>query len=187
MKYSAVLLAAGLLLVGVAPAQDSLNVRLVGYEDTHSTDGYSVALSGGYAYIADGRLRVMAVGDPAHPSEVAHLDSFDYAWAVAVAGDYAYVAGDLGLDVVSVADPAHPVVVGQCDAPSIAAGVAVGGGYAFLADASGGLRVISVADPAHPVEVGHCDTNYVVSGVAVAGSYAYLADYTAGPGNLFGR
>jgi hypothetical protein len=169
-----------LLLVGIAPAVDSLNVRLVGHCQTPPSYVTSVTLSGEYAYIADGALRVISVADPAHPVEVAHLDTFDYTWAVAVAGDYAYVAGDDGLDVISVSDPAHPVVVGRCGALQGGAGVAVGGGYAYLADASAGLRVISVADPAHPVEVGHYDTPGLASDVATAGTCAYIADHASG-------
>jgi len=180
MKTVLSALSLSLLLAGTAPAADSLNVRLVGHCNTPVSAVYSVSVSGEYAYIADGGLRVMSVADPAHPSLVAQGDTFDYAWAVTVDGDYAFVAGDLGLDVVSVADPAHPVVVGQCGAPVGAAGVAVGGGYAYLADAASGLRVISVADPAHPVEVGYYDTPGMASDVAVAGTCVYVADHAAG-------
>jgi hypothetical protein len=180
VKYASVSAVCCLLLAGIAPAADSLNVRLVGHCDTPKPDCYSVTVSGEYAYVADGGLRVISVADPAHPSEIAHVDSLDYAWAVAVVGDYAYVAVDLGLQVVSVADPTHPAVVGQCDAPHGVAGVAVGGGYAYLADYLSGLRVISVADPTHPVEVGYCDTPGSASGVALAGTCVYVADHDSG-------
>ena len=124
-----------MLLVGVTPAQDSLNCREVGYCDTPG-----------------------------------------YAFGVAVAGNYAYVADDeAGLRVISIADPAHPSEVGYFDTPGYARGVAVAGNYAYVADGSSGLRVISIADPAHPTEVGYYVTLGHAYGVAVAGNYAYVA------------
>jgi len=171
-----------LLLVGIAPAQDSLNCRLVGYCPTPSL-AFAVAVAGDYAYVADDSagLRVISVADPAHPSEVGYCDTPDAAWGVAVAGNYAYVAdGYSGLRVISVADPAHPSEVGYFDTPDHALFVAVAGNCAYVADASGGLRVISVADAAHPSEVGYYITPGHPLGVAVAGNYAYVADGDSG-------
>jgi hypothetical protein len=168
-----------LLLAGIAPAADSLNVRLVGnWAAVMECSG--IAADGDYVYLAAGWLHVVSVADPAHPVEVATVDSVSYFWDVAIDGDYAYLADDIGLYVVSVADPIHPVVVGHCDAPNIAYGVAAGGGYAYLADYTSGLRVISVADPAHPVEVGYYDTPGEACGVALAGTCVYVADNASG-------
>ena len=101
-------------------------------------------------------------------------------YGVAVAGDYAYVAGDSmltnGLHVVSIADPANPTEVGFFHSLAMAWGVAVSGEYAYLANDTGGLRVISVADPAHPVEVGRDSTGIAIYTVAVSGDYVYMTD-----------
>jgi hypothetical protein len=145
----------------------------------------SVAVSGGYAYVADfdSGLRVIEVSDPTDPIEVAHCVTPGWARGVAVLGSYAYVADDTaGLRVISVANPASPVEVGHCQTPGRAYGVAIAGGYAYVAADTSGLRVISVADPAHPTEVGYCDTLKHVNSVAVSGSYVYVTDASDGLG-----
>ncbi len=89
--------------------------------------------------------------------------------AVAVQGDYAYVAAGAAMTVIDISSPSQPQQVGYYDTPGSALGVAVVGDYAYVADSSAGLRVISVADPANPVEVGYYDTPGYAYGVAVAG------------------
>jgi hypothetical protein len=169
------------VLAGVAPAADSMYVRLVGRFDFPVT-ALGVALGRGHVYVAGfGVLSVISVTDPAHPVEVGRCSTVVYATGVDVAGDFAFVA-DLGGDtqpsqlrVISVADPVHPVEVGCCSIPGAARAVAVSGDYAYVADADVGLRVISVADPTHPVEVGHCATPGHPYRLRVVGEYAYVA------------
>ena len=57
-----------------------------------------VAVSGAYAYVADGSggLRVVDVSDPASPREVGSYGTPLYAYGVAVSGAYAYVADGSG-------------------------------------------------------------------------------------------
>jgi len=169
----------GLLLVDVAPAADSLNVRLVG---TCDTPGYanSVAIGGDYAYVTEGDsgLVVVSIADPAHPVRTAWFVTSNYARDVAVSGDYAYVC-ETALLVISVADPTRPAPVGHCVTYD-ATDVAVNGDYVYLADYGGGLKVISIADPANPTVVGHCGTPEWANGVAVSGGYAYVTDYLNG-------
>lgn len=54
----------------------------------------SVAVSEGYAYVADeyASLRVIDVSTPSSPVEVGFYDTPGYAYGVAVSGGYAYVA-----------------------------------------------------------------------------------------------
>jgi len=101
MKESVLVVCLSLLLVGVAPAADSLNVRFVGGCDTPGT-GFGVTVSGDHAYVADydAGLRVISVSDPAHPVEVGYYDTPGIALGVAVAGNYAYVADyEAGLQI----------------------------------------------------------------------------------------
>jgi hypothetical protein len=100
-----------------------------------------------------------------------------YAYDVAVAGSYAYVAdGYAGLRVIDISDPTAPLEVGSCSTPGDAHGVAVAGSYAYVADGSGGLRVIDVSDPSALAEVEYWDTPGRASRVAVAEGYVYLGD-----------
>ncbi len=172
-----------LLLVSAAQAADSLNVRLVGSCRMPET-AYGVAVSGGYAFVADWRsgLRVISVADPAHPSEVGHIDTPDSAAGVAVSGNYAYVVGiQAGLRVISVSDPARPIEVGSYDTPGFALSVAVDGNFVYVADMDSGLWVISVSDPAHPTKVGRWHVSgSMIGNIAVAGHFVYVVDYMHG-------
>ena len=99
------------------------------------------------------------------------------AYAVAVQGDYAYVAAyEGGLIIIDIRDPANPQWVGGCDTSGSARGVAVAGNYAYVADYDAGLQVIDIRDPAKPQWVGGYDTSGIAEGVVIAGNYAYVAD-----------
>ncbi len=120
-------------------------------------------LADGYAYV--GRLgvsglRVIDVSDPTAPVEVGFVDTPGFAYAVAVAGGYAYVADDgRGLRVIDVSSTRRRRSRSASSTrPGYAYGVAVAGGYAYVADDDSGLRVIDVSDPTAPVEVGFVDT-----------------------------
>jgi len=119
-----------------------------------------------------------------YPFEIALAGSCDTpgdAWAVAVAGDYAYVADAFsGLRVIDISDPANPVLAGSCDTPDRARGVAISGDHAYVADEDSGLQVIDISDPTNPVSAGSYDTPGAALAVAVAGDYAYMADWGSG-------
>jgi hypothetical protein len=69
--------------------------------------------------------------------------------AVAVQGDYAYVAADTGgLIIIDIRDPANPQRVGGFDTSGWAYGVAVAGNYAYVADYDAGLEVIDLVNAA---------------------------------------
>ncbi len=145
-------------LASIAPAQDSLYVRRVG--TWGAVELLDVAVMGKYAYVAGlsggGQgLYVISVADPAHPVEVAFCSTEATPRAVAVSGEYVYLANDTaGLRVISVSDPTQPVEVGRCSTRA-AYFVAVSGDYAYVTSDSG-LSVISIADPSHPAEIGYC-------------------------------
>ncbi len=70
------------------------------------------------------------------------------AWRVAVSGNYAYVAGDVGgLHVFDVSNPAKPQRVGGYDTSGYAHGVAVSGNYAYVADGPWGLVILGPRTP----------------------------------------
>lgn len=101
--------------------------------------------------------------------------------AVAVAGNYAYVAaGVAGLQVVDVSNRAAPFVAGALDTPGEARDVAVAGGVAYVADGAGGLRAIDVSAPSSPAQLGFIDTPGDAQGVVVYSGRAYVADGSGG-------
>ena len=159
-----------------------LDLQRVGAYDT-SGNAWAVAVSGNYAYVADGGagLQVIDVSNPANPQRVGGYDTAGGAVGVALSGNYACVADfGAGLQVIDVSSPANPQRVGGYDTSGDARGVAVSGNYAYVAAGSAGLQVIDVSNPANPRRVGGYPTASYAQDVAVSGSYAYVADRDAG-------
>ncbi len=83
-----------------------------------------VATKGGVAYVSEENegLRIIDVSDPANPSELGFFDTveltdpccpIDFAFDVAVSGDFAYIADSIdGVRIIDVSDPANPTEVG---------------------------------------------------------------------------
>jgi len=112
---------------------------------------YAFLIEGARQDTGDG-LWTLDVTDPTDPVPVDYAQrGLTTALDVAVAGDYAYVAGgEAGLAVVDVSEPTAPA-------------------YAFLADTEWGLCILDISDPAHPVEVWSPVTAEHALGVTLAG------------------
>jgi len=176
----------------VVDISDPSSPEIVGTADTPG-DAEGVTVLGNYAYVADGYLgglRVIDVSDPQSPTIVGSVETPDGYWAydVAVAGDYAYLAisdadypyEGSSLLVIDISDPTSPSIVGTVNTPNDCFAVAVAGSYAYVADGESGLQVIDISNPTVPVIVGSVNTPGSAREVAVAGSYAYVADGWSG-------
>lgn len=143
----------------------------------------SVAVSGNYAYVANGYsgLRVIDISHPRDPTVLSNVITPDYANDVAVVGHYAYVAATgAGLQVVDISKPLAPVIVGGIVTPDVAYAVKVAGDLAYVADGNQGLQIIDVSNPKSPVLTARVKTPGLAKGVFVAGNYAYVADGRSG-------
>ncbi len=101
-------------------------------------------------------------------------------WKVKVAGEYAYVAGGLGLDILDVSDPMNPRVAGNVPITNQAFDVAISGSYAYVGDLLYGLHVVDISNPAHPAVVGTVNLpNGAQGGIAAAGSLIYVGSGNA--------
>jgi len=170
-----------LLLLLLVPFQADAALTFVG---SYNTPGWAngVAVSGDYAYVADGYLglRVIDIKNPASPTEVGFYDTPIFSGDVKVSGNYAYVADkSSGLRIINISIPSSPREEGFYDTED-AWSVAMSGRYAYVADNASGLRIIDIYNTANPVEVGSCDTPGLAYDVAVSGDYAYVADASSG-------
>ncbi len=161
---------------------DPANPTLAGGWDTPGT-ARDVVVEDNHAFVvdADQGLRVLDVSDPANPAPAGWYDTDD-AWAVAVEGDFAYIADDLMFLVVDVSDPTDPASTPMANLPIPGGrGVAVAGNYAYVVTASApGFRVIDITDPMSPVAAASLDALPSPSGLAVDGDVAFVADETLG-------
>ena len=138
-------------------------------------DVLNLTFSWPYAYVLDQNgLWVVNMNNPASPLLAGFADTTNYAQDVAVAGEYAFIAGSYdGLRVIDISDHANPLEVSQYSL-SDAHSVAVSGNYLYVA-ARLGLHVIDISNPELPIEVGLCAAPSDAVGVAVSGNLAYVS------------
>lgn len=97
---------------------------------------------------------------------------------ITIAGVYAYILCDRGLEVVSLDDPLHPKITAEIGAPLLnqPTGVAVQFRYAFVTDKDG-LKVLNVTNLAEPKLVENAMVPLKdAHNVYVARTYAYVSD-----------
>lgn len=83
---------------------------------------------------------------PFVPNILGNYDTVDYAYGVAVVGDYAFVPDyGSGLEVIEVSNPTTPALHSHYDTPGFAYSVTESGHYAFVADGGSGLQAIQVS------------------------------------------
>jgi hypothetical protein len=107
--------------------------------------GYAtwVIVSGNFAYLANGNdgLRVYSITNPASPVNLGHAVTGGFAYGVAVAGQYAFVAQSTGIAVYDVSDPSQPIPAGLANTSAQAFGLEVSGDFVYVADSTGGLNI----------------------------------------------
>jgi len=101
----------------------------------------------------------------------------DGARRITIAGTYAYILCDRGLEVVDLADPLHPKITAEIDAPELVAptGVAVQFRYAFITDHEG-LKVFDLTHLNSPRRLGATLPLADARNIYVARTYAYVSD-----------
>ncbi|MBN2007430.1 MAG: DUF11 domain-containing protein [Anaerolineae bacterium] len=165
-----------------------------GFYDTPG-DAMSVAVSGNYAYVADGMggLRILDISNPSQPTEVSTVvppDPMTRSTKDVIIVDHrAFVAeSSQGLHILDISDPANPVSLGRY-ADRTVEGVAVAGNYAYLGCSvnpltEAGLAVVDISNPAAPQEVGFYRTGIHSDRIHVRENYAYLATTSSYPANV---
>jgi hypothetical protein len=169
--------------IEVLDVRNPASIQEVGASTTFTDFVKGIAVSGSYAFVADGDagLLILDISDPSQPVLFSSWDSPGSAESIAVAGNYAYLAdGPFGLQIIDITDPYHPVKAGSVFQQDQVLGVAVHGSYAYLAAAGAGLLVTDVSTPDLPVEISRLDTPGYAVGVVVVNGLAVVADGWAG-------
>jgi hypothetical protein len=137
---------------------------------------HGVAVSGNYAYLADGELGFVVV-DLTTLQQVASIDSLSFAFRVETQGDYAYMSygsPECPLAVIDISNPTAPVVTGIYDPPEDLVHFQVNGSQVYTADNYHGLRIINVADPYNPYESFVYNRFGRDYDIKIQGDFAYL-------------
>jgi hypothetical protein len=193
MRRALFLVALALLGAATAFAQEPTTY---GFEPVGRLGGeaFAIAVEGRYAYVTDvnGALRVVDVGDPTRPTEVAVVAAPPGQGSYGVAARQGFVyqvtGGSPGqpavLRTVDARDPVQPRETSVVAMRGYAFGawpprIVMAGSHAFVADGQSWLRIYDLADPARPVEV----AAHVVEAnadLAVEGGRAYVSSNLRG-------
>lgn len=115
---------------------------------------YGLALSGNYAYVAQGTqgLRIYDISNPRAIRLVAGLDTPGTARDVVVRGTTAYLADDLyGVQVIDISRPTQPARVRSIPTGGQALDLEVSGNRLFVAARSAGVKVFDISTARSPV------------------------------------
>jgi hypothetical protein len=101
--------------------------------------------------------------------------------AIAIAGDFAYVAdATAGLTVLDIADPQAPALLATLPLPAAALSLDVAGDLAVIAAGEAGVFVVDVSTPTAPALLGGVATPPEAKDVVIDGIYAHVAAGLAG-------
>jgi hypothetical protein len=149
------------------------------FDTPGSTNGVTLAGST-RLLIADGveGIRSLSISDPANPVELARLkpggmEAFD----IAVAGNYAYVAGGAGgLYAINIVNLDTLIQAGVFVSGGDVRDVEVSGSFAYTAEVDEGMRVINISRPDSMFAVDqYVSTGLRIYDVSLAVNYAYVA------------
>jgi hypothetical protein len=119
-------------------------------------------------------LRIYGLADPADPQVLGSV-SLSQARAVAIGGDFAYVAcGNLGLAVVDISNPAAPSLVVQYPVGGFVDQVAVVGSRVYMTGYLIGMVTLDVTVPAAPSVVHLLALDGEPASILTKDGYAYI-------------
>ncbi len=115
----------------------------------------TVYVSGNYAYVNSGGLKILNISTPSSPTPVGLYDTPGETFDIYVSGNYAYVADyESGVQMIDVSDPSAPTLAASYDTPGTTTGVYASGNYVFAADGSSGkLIVLAVSDASNTPQI----------------------------------
>ena len=126
----------------------------------------------GYVLNGYGHIIPVDITNQSNPVAAPEISTPQRANKIAVSGDYAYVAGDSGLQIFNINNFDFTNMVGSFRSNGSILDLSVSENYAYLASHEEGLQVINIDDPANPVRVRRYQFN--ASDVIIVGNYAYL-------------
>lgn len=153
---------------------------------------HNVAVAGNRAYVVnmEDNLLIVDVSSPANPVQLGSFAEPAYlAFDVAVAGNYAYLVGDvvaLGrMVVVDVSNPANPIRVKPVGLDGSGTSAIVSDNKLYVTSAGGyvgggGLLIADISIPTEPKPVGGHRADAPVWDVVLSGQHAYLMEGEVG-------
>jgi hypothetical protein len=141
------------------------------------TKGYRVVVRDNLAYVAGwGGMQIVDISDPTSPKEMSFHRTPHYAFDIAIAKNYAYIANGFdGLRIVDISDPTAPVEINAyIPEEGYIKGVEVIDNYVYVANASTGLSVLDASDITHLAEMSSYAVPLMAWDVKIVNGYAFV-------------
>ena len=146
-------------------------------------NGGRIAVSGAYAYLANGTgngLQIVDISEPENPSLAGNFETSTSVRGVAVYGNYAYVSTYSDIITVNITNKNNPVSASTYDAAGNAYQLDISGSYLYSASGTGGLEILTLASPGAPSSAGSFDEGIYANGVTVSGDTAFISGMSQG-------
>ena len=128
-----------------------------------------------WLYVATTGLKILDLAEPTNPVLVGSLFSPATFDAVAVFGEYAYVAVTDSLAVVDVSDPTSPIYISSVDIGSTIGKIAIAGDKAYLATTYHGVVAVDLANPRALSVLGEFPVDNACLSICTQGGLAFVA------------
>lgn len=143
-----------------------------------------VEVSGSYAYIVGYcGLDIVDISDQSNPQQAEFYAITASTWALALAGDHAYVANSMaGLKVIDISDPLIPTAVSSyATHPGKAYNLDIANNFAYILNGVGdicsaNLQIMDVSNPVQPIAMGSYTSFKGMQTVAASGAFAFVVD-----------
>ncbi|WP_371806105.1 LVIVD repeat-containing protein [Candidatus Lokiarchaeum ossiferum] len=157
--------------------QDLSNITIIGILEYPDYMINEVKVKGKYAYITHltQGLKIIDVGNPRKPREVANVEYDPDETKMFLNGDYIFISNfQSGLGIINISNPVDPVLIeNSLLVPSYVYDCYIQENYAYLA--CGSLKIIDIENLEKITQISHTTfTKYFYNQVVVVGEYAYL-------------
>ena len=124
---------------------------------------------------ADGVL-LYDISNPQNPSYTGTIET-NNAWAVVLAGGYAYIADNENILIVNVNDIHSPSLISELQTTNAVKDLVVNNNYLYAALGSGGVAIYDLVDPQNPQLLDNYNTTTMAHRIAISGDKLAVADW----------
>ena len=166
------------VVTSVCPAQDSLNISLIGLYQNSWGDCNSVTATGDIAVVGavDG-IHTVSVTDIYNPVELGFFPWDDTPGRMQIHSDLVYVSYDTaGVKIIDISDPVNPVELSTVSSLNPGSDFDVEGDYLYIPYYPFAFRIYDISDPGNPVFAGeYYHAAHLISCIEVENNIAYIA------------
>ncbi len=153
--------------------------QIVGSSATLPGTAYGVAVSGGYAYVADNTsIQVLNVSTPSSPVIVGSLSTTN-ATAIAILGSRLYVNDYTSLKIIDVTNPAAPVLLSTSSNKNKSS-IRLDVSASLVYEVGGEFDIVDASVPTAPVLLASLSDGCDNTGVGISGTLAVMAANASG-------